>query len=407
MATVKVKFRPSAVAGRVGAIYYQIIHGRSVRTLRSDFSLLTDEWAGGSITTSCVERQTEVDRVRKGVGIDIGRLRRIIAGLETEGAPYTPDDIVNCFHRYLQDASLTHFMSDIIRRMRHNGKIRTSETYASALKSFRTFLRAEQPNFRTENNYDLTLDCMSAEVMEAYESWLRHRGIVPNTVSFYNRILRAVYNRAVGCGLVIDSKPFRNVYTGIDRTIKRALPLRIIRRIRRLDLPPDNILGFARDMFLMSFMLRGMSFIDMAFLHKSDLTGGHIIYRRRKTGQLLIIKWTDDMQRILDRYPANDSGYLLPVIGNHGLDERTVYRNAAHKINRGLKKIAKMVGLDVPLTLYVARHSWASVARTMNIPMSIISEGLGHESESTTRIYLSSLDTGIIDRANSMILKSI
>ena len=190
---------------------------------------------------------------------------------------------------------------------------------------------------------------------------------------------------------------FRKVYTGVDKTVKRALPLTSIRKIRSLDLSLSPSLDFARDMFMMSFYLRGMSFIDMAFLKKSDLRNGCVTYRRHKTGQQLVIAWTDEMQVLLDKYPENGSDYLLPIIRNPGTVELYAYRNAGYNINRSLKN----------LTLYVARHSWASAAKAKGIPLSVISEGLGHDSEATTQIYLASLDTSVIDNANSLIMQSL
>lgn len=160
-------------------------------------------------------------------------------------------------------------------------------------------------------------------------------------------------------------------------------------------------------MFMMSFYLRGMSLIDMAFLKKTDLQNGHITYRRRKTGQQLTIEWTKEMQMLLDKYPQNSSDYILPIIKNTGVNERCVYRNMGYQINNRLKKIAKMIGVTIPLTLYVARHSWASAAKAKGIPLSVISEGMGHDSEATTQIYLASLDTSVVDKANSIILKSL
>ena len=177
--------------------------------------------------------------------------------------------------------------------------------------------------------------------------------------------------------------------------------------LRTLDLSRTPALDYARDMFMMSFCLRGMSFIDMAFLKKTDLKDGYVTYRRRKTGQLLVIEWTREMQRILDKYPANESCYLLPVIRRTGTNERSVYRNAAYSINRSLKRVAPMAGVTIPLTLYVARHSWASAAKAKGIPVSVISEGMGHDSEATTQIYLAALDTSAVDRANTIILKSL
>ena len=88
-------------------------------------------------------------------------------------------------------------------------------------------------------------------------------------------------------------------------------------------------------------------------------------------------------------------------------DERRQYQNAMYLINRKLKIVGKMAGIETPLTMYVARHSWASAAKNKNVPIAVISEGMGHDSEMTTQIYLASLDTAVVDKANSMILKSI
>lgn len=163
-------------------------------------------------------------------------------------------------------------------------------------------------------------------------------------------------------------------------------------------------LDYARDMFLMSFYLRGMSFVDMAFLRKTDLSQGYISYRRRKTGQPLTIKWTDEMQGIVNKYPVNSTRYLLPIITNPAVNELNAYRRCGYRINFNLKIVAELASLKIPLTLYYARHSWASIARSKGVPLSVISEGMGHDSESTTRIYLASLDVSVIDSANSLII---
>ena len=118
-----------------------------------------------------------------------------------------------------------------------------------------------------------------------YEAWLHGKGITKNSSSFYMRILRAVYNRAVEKELTSNRNPFKHVYTGVDKTVKRAIPLKAIKKIKNLDLSLHPALDFARDMFLFSFYTRGMSFIDMAYLKKKDLQNGILSYRRHKTGQ--------------------------------------------------------------------------------------------------------------------------
>lgn len=400
MASIKVKFRPSTVTDREGAIYYQVIHERKVRQLLTSYHVFPSEWdeKRSMVTTSQKsERKSFILSIRERIRWDVERLVKIDRKLDSNGLAYTADDVIDEFNRYSHEYSLFNFMEGIIAKLKQNGKIRTAETYKATLNSFKKFRQDE----------DIMLDCLNSEVMEAYEAWHHNRGITPNTISFYTRILRAVYNRAVENEVIENRSPFRHVYTGIDKTVKRALPLEVIKKIKGMDLSLNAALDFARDMFMMSFYLRGMSFIDMAYLKMSDLKSGYITYRRRKTGQQLTIEWTNDMQLVLDKYPENESDYLLPIIKTVNINERCTYRNVGYNINRSLKQISQMLNLNFRLTMYVARHSWASAAKAKGVPLSVISEGMGHDSEATTQIYLASLDTSAVDRANAMILKSL
>ena len=145
-----------------------------------------------------------------------------------------------------------------------------------------------------------------------------------------------------------------------------------------------------------------MSFVDMAYLKKSDLKNGILTYRRRKTGQQLTIKWEKCMEEIVTKYEDRSATqYLLPIITSPFANERIQYMNALSRVNVALKEVARL------LTMYCARHGWASIAKSKNIPLSVISEGMGHDSEETTRIYLASLDTSVVDKANSLILKDL
>lgn len=410
MASIKVKFRPSTIADHEGAIFYRIIHERKVRQLNTDYHVMPDEWdeSRSMVTTKpSGERKSLILSIRERIRRDVERLSRIDKRLEAEGLSYSADDVIDEFRRYACEYSLFNFMEALIIKFKQNGKERTSETYAAALNSFKKFLGEARGQWRLRKDGDLMLDCLTSEIMEAYEAWHKQRGNSPNTISFYTRILRAVYNRAVEEGIIENRNPFRHVYTGVDKTVKRAIPLVHVKKMKALDLTHAPALDYARDMFLMSFYLRGMSFIDMAFLRKTDLKNGYVVYRRRKTGQQLTIAWTPEMQAILDKYPGNPTPYLLPIIKTEGGNERCAYRNIGYSINHNLKKIAGMVGISIPLTMYVARHSWASAAKAKGIPLGVISEGMGHDSEATTQIYLASLDTSVVDKANSLIIKSL
>ena len=287
------------------------------------------------------------------------------------------------------------FMQETIVQLQKLGKTRTAETYQSALASFMRFREGK----------DVLISHIKDNLIVAYENSMKASGLSSNTTSFYMRILRAVYNRAVKQGITKQKYPFQYVYTGVAKTRKRAVDISIVRRLAEMDLDRNPSAALARDMFLFSFYTRGMSFVDMAYLRKRDLSRGILTYRRRKTGQNLFIRWENCMDEIVSSYDNPSSFYLLPIITSSDTDERQQYINMSHKINHSLKSLGKKLGLPAPLTMYVARHTWANAARKKKIPISVISEGMGHTSEMTTRIYLSSLDADIIDRANKKILR--
>ena len=308
--------------------------------------------------------------------------------------------------------SLFQFMNLLIALLLKNGQYRTSLHYRATLNSFK----------RYRDNKDIALREIDAEVMRSYEAYLHHTAeVCRNTSSFYLRILRATYNRAVAKGLTPQQYPFTDVYTGIAPTRKRAIPTENVSQIKHLesvkDLTPKE--EMARDTFLMSFYLRGISFIDLAHLRKSDLKEGYLHYTRSKTRQRLIIRWEDEMQELLEKYQAQtaSSPYLFPFLVDDGNksqntidkkeDEARLYHNAEARISYHLRKFGAKIGIKGKLTLYVARHSWATAARDNDISISVISEALGHHSETTTQIYLNSIKSSEVDDANAKILAAL
>ena len=399
MTSINVKLRPSTTDGKEGTIYYQIIHNRVIRQQRTDYHLFTHEWDEKRNTVIINDsRSNYLQTVKERIEWDLRRWQSIIRQHENKRIVYSADDIIDTFRKTSADHTLFNFMQSVISQLQLIGKERTAETYHSTLKSIIKF-RQEQ---------DILLVDIDSDLMLMYEAYLQSSGITRNSISFYMRILRAVYNRAVEKELTENRHPFKHVFTGIEKTVKRAIPIKNIKQIKNLELPIKSALDFARDIFLFSFYTRGMSFIDIAFLKKKDLANGILSYRRRKTGQQLFIRWEKCMQDILDKYKENDdSPYMLPIIIPQAKHERKQYKNVLYRINKSLKDIGQLIKLPIPLTMYVARHSWASAARSKNIPISVISEGMGHDSEKTTQIYLASLDTAVVDRANRIILKDL
>ena len=304
-------------------------------------------------------------------------------------------DVDGCDNRA---TCLAAFMSGEVSRLKAAGRHGTARNYARARCSFIAFTGGE----------DVHLSCVDGTLMEAYETWLHQRGVVRNTVSFYMRILRAAYNKAVRRGLAVQSFPFDGVYTGVDMTAKRAVAGDVVAQLCRLDLSGDADLMLARDMFVFSFCTRGMAFVDMVFLKRGNLRGGIISYTRRKTGRTLSVRMEPVVQRIVERYADGASVYLFPVVtAEDGWRAYAQYEAGLGRYNRYLKRISVMLGLGVPLSSYVARHSWATSARDCGIPVSVIGSALGHASERTTLIYLDSLDDSVVDRANREVISAL
>lgn len=273
----------------------------------------------------------------------------------------------------------------------------TAGNYKAAFNSFQSF-RGGEP---------LWLNQLDRHLVSCYNGWLYSRGVCRNSISFYNRILRAVCNRARADGHDLDPDLFGGLYTGVDQTRKRALPKPLLQKIIHFDAGDDRELSLSRDLFLFSFYARGMSFVDMAYLRKRDLAGNELSYIRRKTGRCLTIHLEPCMKEILNRCAGQCFGdYLLPIISSDDPAlAHSQYRYRLHRHNLRLKELGFRCGAALPLNSYAARHSWATLARQLSIPVSLISSALGHSSEKVTQIYLDSIAQVHVDHANSRVVK--
>lgn len=393
MATVKVKFRPSTIKDRPGTIVYLVTHHRVARQITTEYKIYPHEWDERKSTViATVENSSRM--ITQKICWDLERLDEIVGKLEKSSNTYSSDDVVSEFKRVGNVGSFFLFMENTIVRLRQLNHTGTANNYRAALGSFKRF----------RNQEDIPIGAIDHIIMEDYQAYLHASGLVFNSVSFYMRILRAVYNRAVEQDLTKDRRPFRTVFTGTEKTLKRAISVSDIKRIRELDLLSRPNLEFARDIFLFLFFCRGMSFIDAAFLKKTDVQNGVLTYRRHKTGQLLRVKVIPQIRELIERHSNEDSPYLLSVINNPEKEERRQYESALRRVNKALKTIAAKLELPAPLTTYVTRHTWATIAKSKNVPVNVISDALGHDSVATTQIYLASIDSSTIDDANELVI---
>ncbi len=273
----------------------------------------------------------------------------------------------------------------------------TADNYRCALDCFRGFCKGR----------DLALSELTANLMKEFQKHMQRKGLSMNTISLYNRSLRAAYNYALDDELLLEDKhPFRKVFTGVEKTRKRAVREDVVKRLIAQDLSDDPSLDFARDVFLFCIYTQGMAFVDVAHLTCENLHGRLLIYKRHKTGHPLTVKMLPCAQAILHKYRdlTGGSSHLLPLLCRAGSGRAVKYDTALREYNRRLRLISSRMGLETPLSSYVARHTWASMAKWNGVKEAVISEAMGHNNMETTAIYLASLDSEAIGSANRIVV---
>ena len=293
------------------------------------------------------------------------------------------------------------FMKQVADGLQMGGNFGTAHIYRSSLNAIIAY----------RGKGDFTFREVTPEWLKGFEIHLRSRGCSWNTVSTYLRTFRAVYNRAVDNGMApYVPHLFRSVYTGTRADRKRSLSdedmKKVFAKIQTSGIRPD--MQRARDLFILMFLLRGLPFVDLAYLRKSDLHDNVITYRRRKTGRPLSVTLTSEAMTILKRYMSRDSSspYLLPLLSScEGTEEAYhEYQLALRHFNRQLMLLGEMLGLGDKLSSYTARHTWATTAYYCEIHPGIISEAMGHSSITVTETYLKPFQNKKIDEANKRVV---
>ncbi|MFA9391596.1 MAG: phage integrase SAM-like domain-containing protein [Prolixibacteraceae bacterium] len=382
-------------------VIIQILHNRKKKNISLNHFLSADQWDPQKERaiikkTESKEQKLYLQKLNSTIGKRIGVLNQAIIELDEKGISYTLDMILSCNTKQYSSISFFTFTEDLISRLEKQGKRGNARTIKQALNVFKSYRKDKDLSFE-EFNYKVLID---------FEEHLSQKANKVNTIFTYMRKLKSTYNKAIKEGIVkLEYSPFQNYKIKTEKTTKRAITKDNIKAIKALDLSLDETLFNARNLFLFSFYARGISFVDIAHLKVKDITNDRLNYTRNKTNQKFSIRITQPMFEIIFTY--NDlkvpESFLFPIIKNDEEFSYQQYLSALRLTNKKLKIIGKMIGLSVPLTTYVSRHSWATIAKRSGIPTAVISEGLGHETERTTQIYLDSFENQVLDDANDLI----
>ena len=303
------------------------------------------------------------------------------------------------------------YMPEVIGMLKREGKFPAMHVYACTLRSYEKFCAEERYPKNTTASLSMQ-EIFTPERLKEYEDWLAGQQSSPNTISTYMRTLQAVYNRWMSPGIEgYNPVLFKDVYTKVESRTKRALTAEQMEQLRNTDfsvLTPcqQQVLTY----FLLMFMLRGMPFIDLAHLRKSDLRNRRITYRRHKTGKLMVVDVPPDAMRLLQKYrDKTDSEYLVPLLhGGLFMEEHHQrYQETLRHFNRELARLMKQLLPGVSVSSYTARHTWATLAYHSGVPVGLISQSLGHSSIRVTMTYLKPFDAEVIDRVNKQVISLV
>lgn len=294
-------------------------------------------------------------------------------------------------------------MRMLVNEFRNNNQWGTAHIYQSTFNAFSTYRKG----------YDLSFDELSGNVIKGFEIYIRDRNCSRNTVATYIKVIKATYNRAVDYGVVTSFTPrlFSHVCTTTENRRKRALEAKEMGLImNEKTLQPGCDMFYEMLIFRLMFLLRGIPFVDLAYLRKDDVKGGFISYCRRKTGRAITVKLTHEAKNIIKKLSKNTawySPYVFPFISSPEGTEAAYkeYQRALRKFNHRLNRLSQ--NMSTHLSSYTARHTWATMAYYCEIHQGIISEAMGHSSIAVTETYLKPFDNDRIDEANERVIEYV
>ncbi len=296
--------------------------------------------------------------------------------------------------------TLNSWLKVTVKRKRDLNKPLSARWYEEGVVALLKYLQKE----------DLPMAQLKVSHLNGFIHYQKAKGNKQNTISNYLRAIRALYNSAMKEDRLFMVKyPFHHFKVpSTARTRKRAISKEKFLRIRNLNYEKETPIWHARNYALIMFYCRGMNLMDLVQLKVSNIQSGRILYGRSKTGSPLSVKITNEVQEILRYYLENksDEDYIFPANYDGSTKHMEKYRSIRRRMNENLRIIGKDAGIEEKLTTYTIRHTWATIAKHIGIPIEVISESLGHHSLETTEIYLKGFDNKVLDEANEKIIRS-
>jgi site-specific recombinase XerD len=279
------------------------------------------------------------------------------------------------------------------------GKLNSADSYKSTKRSLEEFIA-------TQNRKKLRLSDITPEWLDQYETWAKEKGNSITTIGIYLRNLRTIINQAIEEGrFQREFYPFgkRKYQIPSGRNVKKALALEHIKQIVDY-MPESEAEGKARDLWLFSYLCNGVNVKDIARLRYRNLSSKHISFVRAKTERStkadqkeVTILRMPEIDTIIQKWSVEKIDWNTYVFGllsedDSPAEELAKIKQATKTINKYMRRIGEKLEIDMKLTTYTARHSFATILKRSGAPIEFISESLGHKDLKTTENYLDSFE---------------
>ncbi|MCH8905153.1 MAG: site-specific integrase [Bacteroidetes bacterium] len=395
-------------------IKIRIIHDRIPKEIKLKYSCKESQWDGNG-----VKYYPNSGEVNAYLVSELAKAHKVITKNINEIDGLTADEVKELVVNYDPDGqkrngrmTLKEWGDILVKRTRKANKNGTANWYRYTVNAI--------INFNTGK--DIPMSKIDYTFLKEFEADHLSRGGSINGVAMYFRGLRSILNKANNEYDECNNYPFLKYKIKEKKTPKRALKIDVFNTIRNLNIDKDKNKvqladWHAQNYFLFMFNNRGMNFIDLAKLKKDqivetvyngkELVEGRLRYVRSKNGKSFSIKLTDESIRILNDYNVHDkqsNDFVFPIGFSDSKNGLDTYNQKRKRYNKRFTGLAKMAGLDIKITSYVIRHSWASIAKSRGVSKDIIGESLGHDDPKVTEIYLENFENEVLDEANELIV---
>ena len=404
MATIKLLLRKNKqkANGEI-PLYLRITENRKSRFLSTGISIKPSHWN---------ERIQRVKKSHPLYAVFNDRLERLLNEAQTKAIELKDNKRVTISAEAVKSELTGRSVGDFFS---------FADTYINNLDQERKFWEWKKARVllgklkQFEGSQELSFEKLDYDYLIRFEKYMREElGNATNTIWKNMQIFHRILKRAIRKELITPGdNPFLHYTSKTAKTAKEKLSIKEIDALKGLDLKPNSALWHTRNYFLFSFYCAGIRFGDLCRLTWENVLDGHLYYRMAKTETPKSLKLLPPAQAILEPYrkkAGTSTHFIFPILNNNKdySDPRFIRQQISSKnaiVNKNLKQLAQLAGIQKNVSFHVSRHSFADFARTQGMDLYSISKALGHANLNITETYLKSFDQNMVNDAMAEVFK--